>query len=82
MGDKGDVLIAYSTSGNSENVLRAIEVARTKGMHTLAFTGGTGGKMVSLCDVSFIVPSTVTARIQEMHLLGGHILCEMVESTL
>lgn len=79
LGRSGDILIGISTSGNSGNVVKAIEAARHVGMHTFAFTGEGGGKLGALCDLTFAVPSKVTARIQEMHILAGHILCELVE---
>ena len=79
LGQMGDVLIGISTSGNSPNVVKALEAARSKGMHTIGFTGKGGGKMKEICDLCFSVPSEVTARIQEMHLLAGHIICDLVE---
>lgn len=79
LGRAGDVLIGISTSGNSKNVVKAIEMARSIGMHTIGFTGEGGGKMAALCDLLFAVPSKVTARIQEMHILAGHIMCEIAE---
>lgn len=78
-GQKGDVAIAISTSGNSANVLKAVEVARGFGLITVGWTGGTGGKLAELVDHPFIVPSTVTARIQECHITLGHVLCELIE---
>ncbi len=81
-GQKGDIAIAISTSGNSPNVLKGIAAARECGMITVAWTGGTGGKLAGLVDHPFIVPSTVTARIQESHITLGHVLCELVEETL
>lgn len=82
MGRTGDVLVALSTSGNSANVVKAIETARSKGMITIGFTGESGGKMKSSCDILIAVPSADTPRIQECHMLLGHILCEQVEATL
>lgn len=79
LGQKGDVAIAISTSGNSPNVLRAAEAARELDLVTVAWTGGRGGKLAGLVDHPFVVPSTVTARIQESHITLGHVLCEMVE---
>jgi D-sedoheptulose 7-phosphate isomerase len=76
---KGDVLIALSTSGNSKNILNAITAAKTKGMITIGFTGATGGKMKEHCDYLLNIPSTDTPRIQESHILVGHIICELVE---
>jgi len=81
-GQKGDIAIGISTSGNSPNVLKGIEAARECGMITVAWTGGTGGKLAGLVDHPFVVPSTVTARIQESHITLGHVLCELVEETL
>lgn len=80
IGANGDVLMCFSTSGNSVNILNAIETAKEKGIITVGFTGTTGGKMKSLCDFLFNVPSTVTPRIQESHILLGHIICELVEN--
>ncbi|MDP3092528.1 MAG: D-sedoheptulose 7-phosphate isomerase [Nitrospira sp.] len=81
-GQKGDIAIGISTSGNSPNVLKGIEAARECGLITIAWTGGTGGKLAGLVDHPFVVPSTVTARIQESHITLGHVLCELVEETL
>lgn len=79
MGKKGDVLIGLSTSGNSANVIKALEKARQMGIVTVGFTGQTGGKMKDLCDHLINIPSTDTPRIQECHMLLGHTICEMVE---
>ena len=79
IGRSGDVFIGISTSGNSPNVVKAAEVARDTGMHTVAFTGEGGGKLAEICDVCLDIPSDVTARIQEMHILAGHMLCELIE---
>jgi len=78
----GDVLIAISTSGNSPNILRAIETARDAGMMIIGLTGETGGKMRLLCDVCLCAPSQRTARIQEMHITIGHTICELIEERL
>lgn len=78
----GDVLIAISTSGNSNNILKAIESAEDKNMKVIGMTGETGGKMAMLCDVLLNVPSTCTPRIQESHIMIGHIICEIIESTI
>jgi D-sedoheptulose 7-phosphate isomerase len=78
----GDVLVAFSTSGNSENILKAIDVARQKGLKVIAFTGETGGKMAAMADILLNVPSTDTPRIQEIHILIGHIICEQVEKQM
>ena len=71
--------IAISTSGNSPNVLKGIEAAKSLGMTTIAWTGGSGGKLAGLADYAFVVPSTVTARIQESHITLAHVLCELIE---
>lgn len=78
-GLPADVLIGLSTSGNSKNVIRAFEEANKKGVLTVAFTGETGGKMNEVADMIFKIPSTDTPRIQEVHMLLGHSLCEIVE---
>ena len=82
MGKKGDVLIGMSTSGNSENVIKALAKANEIGMITVAFTGETGGKMKGLCNYLVNIPSKDTPRIQECHMLFGHTICEMVEMNL
>jgi D-sedoheptulose 7-phosphate isomerase len=82
LGREGDCLIAISTSGNSRNVIRAAEAAREGRMHTIGLLGRDGGKLRALCDVSIIVPSTSTARIQEAHGFIGHTLCGLVEHGL
>jgi D-sedoheptulose 7-phosphate isomerase len=78
----GDVAWGFSTSGNSENVLRALRAAREKGLSTLAFTGEGGGKCRELADVCLMVPSRHTPRIQEVHILCAHTLCDVVERAL
>ena len=78
-GQAGDVAIAISTSGNSPNVLKGVEAAKAVGLTTVAWTGGSGGKLAGMVDYSFIVPSTLTARIQESHITLGHVLCELIE---
>ena len=80
IGNKGDVLIGLSTSGNSRNIYNAFEVAKEKGMTTIAFTGATGGTMKALSDHLINVPSTDTPRIQESHIMLGHIICQLVEA--
>ena len=82
MGRKGDILIGLSTSGNSGNILRAIAQAKQQEMLTYGFTGESGGKMKELCDLTIRIPSAVTPRIQESHILVGHIICELVEASL
>ena len=79
-GTSDDVLVAISTSGTSRNVVLAVEEARRRGVRTIGLLGGTGGVLAELCDHSVIVPSTVTARIQECHILIGHVWCEMIEA--
>jgi D-sedoheptulose 7-phosphate isomerase len=81
-GREGDILIGISTSGNSENVLRAMNQAKSQSMTVIGLLGGTGGKLLQECDFSVVVPSKVTARIQESHIMIGHIWCEMVEEIL
>ncbi|HXN10269.1 MAG TPA: D-sedoheptulose 7-phosphate isomerase [Steroidobacteraceae bacterium] len=78
----GDVVIGISTSGNSANVLAGLSAARARDARTIGLAGGTGGKMVSLCDVLVTVPSAVTARIQELHILIGHMWCKALEQRL
>lgn len=77
--NSGDVLIGLSTSGNSDNIVKAIEMAKTKNVITIGFTGEKGGKMKELCDYLINVPSNDTPRIQESHILVGHIICQLVE---
>lgn len=79
-GRKGDVLIGLSTSGNSKNIVLAFEEAHKRGLINLALTGETGGKMKDFADILINVPSTDTPRIQESHILIGHIICELVEN--
>ena len=79
LGRMGDVLLAFSTSGNSVNVLAAVRRAQEAGMFTIGFTGSKGGEMAELCEICITVPSTVTARIQECHILLGHWLCDELE---
>ena len=78
-GNKGDVLIGLSTSGNSKNILNAFDAAKEKGMITIAFTGNSGGLLKDKSDFLINIPSTDTPRIQESHILVGHIICELVE---
>jgi len=78
----GDVLLAISTSGNSPNILKAIEAARTSHAKVIGMTGENGGKMRNACDLCLCVPSKSTARIQEMHITIGHAICELVEERL
>jgi D-sedoheptulose 7-phosphate isomerase len=82
VGVSGDVLVGLSTSGNSGNVVKAFETAKEKNITTIGFTGETGGKMKELTDYLFNVPSKDTPRIQESHIMIGHIICELVEEKL
>lgn len=82
LGEEGDMLVGISTSGNSPNVLKALEMARQKRMITLGFTGGSGGKMVPLCDMCFIAPASKTPRIQEIHIAAWHLICDLVEKAI
>lgn len=82
LGQEGDVLVAISTSGNSRNVVRAIEAARAKRMVVMGFTGRGGGQMAELCDLCFRVPSGETPRIQEGHEALGHLLCALIEAEM
>ena len=78
-GRKGDALVAFSTSGNSPNIIKAVEKARSLGMIVIGLTGASGGKMRDICDFLLNVPSSDTPRIQESHILIGHIICQVVE---
>lgn len=82
IGQKGDILVGLSTSGNSDNIVRAFEVCRQKGVRTIAMTGTTGGRMKDLSDMLINIPSTDTPRIQEAHITVGHIICELVEQAI
>ena len=79
LGNEGDVLVGISTSGNSPNVLAAIELAKAKGIYCVGMTAAGGGKMLEVCDECIAIPAKITARAQEMHILIGHILCELVD---
>jgi len=79
IGQKGDVLVGLSTSGNSGNIIKAFEVAKEKGIVTVGFTGDSGGKMKTISDYLVNVPSSDTPRIQESHIMLGHIICQLVE---
>jgi len=81
-GRTGDILVGISTSGNSGNVVEAFKQAKEQGMITIGMTGETGGKMADLSDILINIPSTDTPRIQECHILAGHIICELVEDAL
>lgn len=82
MGQSGDLFIGISTSGNSKNIIKAFEKAKEKNIFTVALTGRDGGKMAKIADISLIVPSHDTARIQESHILLGHILCDLIEQKI
>ena len=82
LGDKNDVAIGISTSGKAKNVVLGIKQAKKMGLKTIALTGADGGELTKLTDISLIVPSSVTARIQEAHITIGHIICELVEEAV
>lgn len=79
LGQKGDVAIGISTSGNSKNVINGLKAAKRKGLKTITLTGGSGGKMARMADINLVVPSKSTARIQESHICIAHAICELVE---
>lgn len=79
IGSKGDCVVLISTSGKSNNLVKAVYAAKEKGMHVIGLLGGRGGDLAGICDYTVIVPSTTTARVQECHIMIGHIWCEMVE---
>jgi len=82
LGNKGDVLLAISTSGNSPNVIKAVEAAHKKGMKAIGFLGGKGGKLKEMVDLPVVIPSSNVQRIQEGHITVAHIICELVEEKL
>ena len=82
LGKEGDVAVGISTSGNSRNVLRALEAAKSRGIYTVALTGASGGLMKKVADCTLCIPSEETPRIQECHILTGHIICEIAEELL
>ena len=82
LGHDGDVVIGISTSGNSPNVIKAIQTAKKNGMKTVVLTGGTGGKLANLADFAFVVPTKATPRIQETHITLGHTICQLVDEEL
>jgi len=82
LGKEGDIAIGISTSGTSPNIIKAFEVAKEMGMKTVALTGNDGGALIKIADLSLVVPSSSTPRIQETHILIGHLLCELVEHYL
>ena len=79
LGKEGDVLVAISTSGNSDNILEAVVTAKSKNLNVIVLSGKEGGKIKGLADIELIVPSANTQRIQEMHIIIGHTLCEKIE---
>ena len=81
-GKKGDVLVGISTSGNSPNVVKAIQKAKELGMITVGFTGKNGGAMRDICDIMICTPSDDTPRVQEVHILVGHIICQLIEQEM
>ena len=81
-GRKGDVLVGISTSGNSPNVVKAMLIAKEMGMLTVGFTGSKGGKMKDLCEIIIQAPSNDTPRVQEVHILVGHIVCQLIEEEM
>jgi len=81
LANSGDVLIGISTSGNSKNIINALKVAKELGCETIGFSGRDGGEMNSLCDVNLVVPSDNTPRIQEMHILFGHTICQIIDDS-
>lgn len=82
VGKPGDILVGFSTSGNSANVLKAFETAGKKSMHTIAFTGHDGGKLKGVAEICLNIPHNNTARIQEAHITIGHIICKIIEETV
>jgi D-sedoheptulose 7-phosphate isomerase len=82
LGMEGDVLLALSTSGDSENVVSAVKTAKSQGLLTVGLTGGKGGRLASLADIPLVVRSDLTPRIQETHILVGHLICELVDYVL
>ncbi len=81
LGNKGDLAIGISTSGNSKNVISALELAKAKGMRTLGLSGRDGGGMNNTCELNIVIPSSDTPRIQEMHIAIGHIICQAIDDS-
>ena len=79
LGQEGDTLIAISTSGNSQNVINAIEIAKEMGLNTVTLSGKDGGKMLELGEINIVIPSQDTPRIQEMHIMVGHMICAIID---
>tara|TARA_Y100001970_G_scaffold250206_1_gene321683 strand:+ start:2960 stop:3568 length:609 start_codon:yes stop_codon:yes gene_type:complete len=82
LGTSNDVLLVITTSGNSENIIKALEKSKEMGIFSIGFLGNNGGKAINLCNLSFVVPSSVTARIQESHITAGHAVLQYVEDQL
>jgi len=82
LGNSGDIFIALTTSGNSANLIKAVDAAKSRGLITVAFLGKDGGQLRARCDIEFLIPSPTTARIQECHKLLYHCLCEWIESKI
>jgi len=82
LGNKGDVFVGISTSGNSANIVEALKVAKEQGLKTIGFTGNKGGKMLEMCDIALRMPSPETPKIQEGHIVIGHIICGLVEAAM
>lgn len=82
MGQEGDLFIGISTSGNSKNIINAFEIAKQKGITTVALVGRDGGEMAKMADIALVVPSDSTPRIQESHILIGHIICDIIEKEI
>ncbi len=82
LSSKGDILLAITTSGNSKNIIETLKMAKEKGIFSLGFLGNGGGEALSYCDLAFVVPSKITARIQESHITAGHALLQYVEDSL
>lgn len=82
LGVSGDILVAITTSGNSQNILNVMKTAKNRGIKIISFLGKGGGEALSLSDLSILIPSNTTARVQEMHILIGHIICDLIEEGL
>ena len=82
LGQAGDVLLAITTSGNSSNIIETLKSARKNNIHCIGFLGNGGGEALDLCDLAFVVPSNITARIQETHITAGHAMLQYIEDTL
>lgn len=82
LANEGDLIIGISTSGNSENVINALVIAKSMGCNTIGFSGKGGGNMNDVCDINLVVPSDNTPRIQEMHILFGHTICQIIDNEL